>query len=182
MPENAEIADALERAIFEQLDDEPLDWYERFMDYYTALGQGRTLRAAYLLHNQILGEQAEHAPSYKKWREFARQFRWKKRAASHDYETNVYAQRQVAEARSLLMQASVDAVKALSLSLKSPRTRVSGAKAILDRAGLPPAKEIKHSIEGFSADELNQASEELDQWQNQMDPKSESNGSSAETQ
>lgn len=177
--DNITTDETLEAALFEQLDDEPMDWYERFMDYYVALGRARTLRAAYLLHNQVLGAEAIQAPPYAKWRESAREFRWKKRSAAYDYERELHAQRQVQEARGRLMSMSVKAVEALEQSLTQPRQRVSGAKAILDRAGLPPVKEIKHKVEAFSADELNQASEELEAWEKQM---AGSNGSNANDQ
>lgn len=175
MAEDKVLEEALERAIFEQQDDEETAWYDRFFKFYVKLGQGRTLRAAYLLHNETLAEQAVHAPSYEKWREHARELHWKKRAVAYDYEMNIYAAQQVEEARGRLQQATVIAAEALILSLKNSRTRVSGAKAILDRGGLPPVKELRHSVEPFHADELAQAAEELDAWDSQMNG---SNGSS----
>ena len=73
------------------------------------------------------------------------------------------------------MQASVKAVEALEDSLDDPKHRVAASKAILDRAGLPSAKEVKHSVESFSADELSQAAEEIEAWENQMNGSNGSN-------
>jgi len=162
--------ETLEAALFEQFEDETDEWYFRFFDFYVKLGRARTLRAAYLLHNEWLTElgTAEVSPTYEDWKEQARLFRWKKRAETWDMEMQLQAARSVEEARARLMQASTKAVEALEKSLKNSRTRVSGAKAILDRAGLPPVKEVKHSVEPFRADELAQASEEIEAWEKQM--------------
>ena len=165
----------LDKALFEQLEDEPTEWYDRFMDYFVALGSARTFRTAYLLHNECMGDKAGHSPSYNKWREAARDYRWKVRAAAYDHELQLNAARQVEKARGLLMQASVKAVEALEDSLDDPKHRVAASKAILDRAGLPSAKEVKHSVESFSADELSQAAEEIEAWENQMNGSNGSN-------
>lgn len=165
----------LDKALFEQFEDEPTEWYDRFMDYFVALGQVRTLRTAYLLHNECLEDKAQYAPSYSQWRDKARFYRWKARAGAYDQEMSLHAARRVQEARGKLMEASVKAVDALEDSLTDPRQRVSAAKAILDRGGLPPVTEVKHTVEAFSADELSQAAEEIEAWEKQMAGSSGSN-------
>jgi hypothetical protein len=162
--------ETLEAALFEQFEDEEDAWYFRFFDFYVKLGRARTLRYAYLLHNEWATKLDKDIvkPSYDKWKEQARLFRWKKRAQSYDMEADLEAAKMVEEARTRLMKASVKAVDALELSLKNSRTRVSGAKAILDRGGLPAVSEVRKTVEPFRADELAQANEEIEAWENQM--------------
>jgi hypothetical protein len=170
----------LDIAPYDQLPDEPYDWYERFLTYFVALGQARSLRKAYLLHNNLLAEEAVNAPPANDWNLAAKKYHWKRRAAAYDAEMAVEVARQVEQARMDLQNASVKAVEALVKSLNTGRTRVAGAKAILDRAGLPPVKEVRHSTEPYSGDELAQAAEEVDAWEKQMI--AESSGSSVESQ
>ena len=159
-------------APYDQLPDEPDEWYERFLTYFVALGQSRSLRKAYLLHNNLLGDDAVNAPHATKWSEAAKKFNWKRRSAAYDQEMQVEVMRQVEQARNDLMSASPDAVKALVTALTKPRERVPSAKAILDRAGLPPVKEVVTKMVPYSGDELAQAAEELEQWQSELAPES----------
>lgn len=168
MNDAIKLYDNIEAMPWDILTDEPVEWHERFLTFYCALGFSRSLRKAFLLHQSYMGDLAVECPPASEWTIAARKFEWKRRATAWDQNARLEVLKRVEQAKHDLMELSVDAVEALGDSLKVPRTRVSGAKAILDRAGLPAASEVQHKVVPYSGDELNQAAEELEEWEKQL--------------
>lgn len=166
-----------------QQENEPDNWYRRFVKYYLNLGHGRTLLKAMSLFLQT-----EHPERYARFLENPRQsasaewsttasaWQWRERARIYDMASMQEAMEKVGEARKILIESTPKAAKALVESLENPRTRVNAAKEILDRGGLPGTIVHEERVVPFTADELSQAQTELETWEQRLNLKSGENG------
>lgn len=110
------------------------------------------------------------------WSDMAKIWQWRARARAFDSLRNTESQKRLDEARTLLIEATVKAVHALIDSLENSKTRVSAAKEILDRGGLPGTIVRENRIVPFTADELAQAQKELADWETNFQLPSDSSG------
>ena len=164
---------------YEQLESEPLHWYEVFKRYYMLTGLSRSVRKAYVqfLENEKPGsDQLSRATRDKigsrtghYWYDIALKYFWKERANAWDQERTEEFKKEVQEARILLMALTPDAVDALAGALKLPRSQVQAAKEILDRAGIPATARLDvDATLQLTADEMAKAKDEATEWENSM--------------
>jgi hypothetical protein len=166
-----------------QMENEPPQWFERFNKYYLPLGTGRTLLKAMM--GYIVEEEPHKAEAWLanprtsasvQWSEMASAWQWRLRARAYDTIRMRGAIAQMEEARAIIIENTPKAAKALVESLENPRLAVAAAKEILDRGGLPGTIVHENRVTPFTADELNQATREVQEWENKLLPKSDSSG------
>jgi hypothetical protein len=156
-----------------QMPNEPLRWYVRFMTYFLPFGPSRTLTRAYLAY---LAAERPNAVGLKKtantvrgavsWQHACHDWQWRQRAEAFDRLNLLEYVTLVDKARDKIMRSMEDAADALADALTIPRLKVSAAKEILDRGGLPGTTNIGVSrIEPYTADELHKAEQEVAAWE-----------------
>lgn len=170
------MAEATEFA-WQQMEDEPWFWYQRFIKYFLPQGPGRSLYKAYEL--MVSMERPDVAKARKEnpkpktthitaWGQYAQKWHWRDRSKEFDRFTYKAAQAEVDNARITLLSSANKAANTLVEALANPRLQVAAAKEILDRAGLPGTTNVALGpIEKFTADEFRQAESELDDWESQ---------------
>jgi len=160
-----------------QRDEEPTEWYRRFMSYYLPLGPSRNLTRAYLRYLET--EEPDKAFTKKtskgyintspQWSEMARIWQWRERAEAFDLYTSSENFSYVDKARDILFKSTEAAALALVENLKNPRLAVSAAKEILDRGGLPSTHLVGVGrIEPYTADDLRKAEEDVNNWEKRI--------------
>lgn len=153
------------------MEDEPPEAFFIFSKFYLTAGPTRTLLKTYITYLSIedperlkgLSETSrQSAPT--EWTKMVDAWEWRERALAYDekFFTNQGA---VELARQALQRSSMDAVEALQKALQDRKTRVSAAKEILDRAGIPSSQKLVVSTTPFSADEYAEAQKEIDEWE-----------------
>lgn len=162
---------------WDQREGEPDEAYRMFNTYYIPLGLTRSIRKAYFTHMGIekpgmvvgsYGDSEITNPS--KWTKWAEEYEWLARAREYDSWFMAQSLLIVEDAKRTLMNAAPDAVKALIESLGNSRYKVSAAKAIFDRIGLPATSQIKHGeMEKFTGDEYAEAAEEVEKWEKRFE-------------
>lgn len=162
---------------WEQMENEPWMWFQRFIKYFLPLGPGRSLYGAYqqmvsIEHPEVMKARAKSnkvkPTSITSWGKKAREWDWRERSKAFDRFTYKAAAAQVDNARITLLGSANLAAEALKSALTDPRLRVAAAKEILDRAGLPGTTNVALGpIEKFTADEFRQAENEIDEWEEQ---------------
>jgi hypothetical protein len=155
---------------WDQKEGEPERWYHIFVRYYLGSGFRRSVRQAWLafvkendgdeVYKEVLHD---HPPA--DWYSMATRWQWYDRAEAWEDEQTELSMAAVSESATLLRLATVDAVKALILALRSDKYAVQAAKEILDRGGLPSTSKVEGSTAVlFTSDDLAKAQEELEQW------------------
>ncbi len=157
---------------WDQLPGEPDRWFLMFQRYYIPQGIRRTIKGA--VEAYCAAERPHrldpktgklpYAGTPRAWSENAFKWNWKERAIAWDKQTNSEMLDTVQFALSILKDAAPDAAEALVEALASPRTRVSAAKEILDRTGLPAVKRVESIGMSITPDDVQKAREELDEW------------------
>jgi len=156
---------------YDQQENEPQLWYERFVQYYLLLGPGRTLRKAWLMH--LLDAKPDRYEKASKtrvsadvnWSEKCTEWSWRDRADAYDSEMSQQAMKSVESARTLILEHADKAAEALILALAQPRQRVAAAKEILDRAGIPAVKEVRVGSTPYTQEELQHAAKDIGEWE-----------------
>ena len=155
--------------------DEPPLWYDRFSKYFLPLGPGRTLLKAFLSYLSV--EEPRRFAKYQTerrhsaepgWSKAAGDYQWRERADQYDAFTYSEALFIVEMAKRKLLESSEKAVDALVTALAEGRLKVSAAKEILDRAGLPSTSKHDISVSPYSADEFAKASQEVTEWEKKI--------------
>lgn len=158
-----------------QMENEPEIWYQRFVKYYVGLGTGRTLlkaMMAYLqqeepeVYERALINPRESASTA--WSNAAKVWMWRDRARSYDMIRLQNAHKLREEAEAILLESAPDAAKALRESLENPKLKVAAAKEILDRSGLPGTIVRENRVVPFTADDLQQATREVADWEQSL--------------
>ena len=183
VPKQSDVLTTIEAEYpWEQMDGEPQLWYRRFTSYFLVSGPGRTLYGAYELMvstefpsvakaRKIAAAKPDAKPraqAITSWGKVAKTWRWRERSMAFDRFTYKAASAQVDRARITLLGSANKAAEALVSALSNPRLQVAAAKEILDRAGLPGTINLGiGQIEKFTADELNQAEQEVAAWESQ---------------
>jgi len=171
------------QAAWLQMDKEPDLWYQRFVKYYLPLGIGRTLLKALMAYYQT-----EEPEKYElalmnarqsvgmTWSQMASAWLWRDRAKQYDAIRFQEASKSIDQARTIILENTGKAAQTLVTSLDNPRTAVAAAKEILDRGGIPGTIVRENRVVPFTADELARAREEVGEWENKLQPKSDVNG------
>lgn len=164
--------DVLEQKAWDQLPGEPDKWFLKFQRYYITLGVERTVKKA--CEAFCAEERPErldpatgklpYPATPRAWSENAFKWRWKDRAMAFDRYSNNQILDTVQFALSILKDSAPDAAEALVEALSVPRTRVSAAKEILDRIGLPAVKRVESIGMQVTPDDVQKAREELEEW------------------
>ena len=156
-------------------ENEPLEWYGYFNDYYLALGPSRSLRKAFMTYLGINDpdsvEYYAERPNMNAAKEWTRMYSgwdWRIRAREFDRATMLESRAIVAEARKILFESAKSAADALKDALKDPRMRVAAAKEVLNRVGLPAVTHVDVNVRPYTADEYNKASEEVGEWEKKL--------------
>jgi hypothetical protein len=180
------MAEATEFA-WQQMDNEPWLWYQRFIKYFLPQGPGRSLYKAYELmvaterpdvsKARLENPEAKKTTNITSWGIHARDWNWRERSKEFDKYTFRAANAEVDAARITLLSSANKAANALVSALANPRLQVAAAKEILDRAGLPGTTNVALGpIDKFTADEFRRAESEIDDWERKLEspnPKSE---------
>lgn len=158
-----------------QLEGEPDDMYEVFVQFYLALGIGRTLAQAYALYYEKF-RSPESTAQYLKppqaWFDAARKWEWRLRSLEYDKHQLQIAANTIQAARQKIQQSTVLAVDALIEALDNPRLKVAAAKEILDRGGVPTKTVHVLEMQPYTADDFAQAAKEVELWERKMLDKS----------
>jgi len=160
-----------------QRTDEANEWYDKFMLHYIPLGPTRTLLQAYLSYAKasatssdqavmVIANPPKSAPA--NWSTVAREMDWRKRALAYDAEQSKDLVNTMTQAKQVLQAATLDAAVALRNALSNPKFAVAAAKEILDRGGLPAVTLHAIKLMPFTADDLAQATREVEEWQRNL--------------
>lgn len=151
-----------------QMEGEPHKWYTRFIRYYLAMGPSRTVKGANREFLRVEQNRAvDYAATPRTWLHIFYKWEWKRRAEAFDQEQNEVTVDTVMMALDILREAAPDAAEALIDGLANARTRVSAAREILDRIGLPAVQRHESVSVRVNADDIRKAREEARDWENQ---------------
>lgn len=162
--------------------DESETWYARFIKYYVSQGVSRSLTRAYIMYlaeekPQLLAETGiERRTASSEWSNQAKMFKWRQRAEAYDIATSVDMAKAVDAARQKLFESAERAATALAEALENPKSKVSAAKEILDRVGLPATQVHVNKNVNFTADDLMRAQQEVGEWEQNLKQTPKSNG------
>ena len=159
-----------------QAADEPDEWYDKFITFYVPLGPTRTLSRAFekfatanaTVEQMVLLTTKRIIIAPNSWAKASGEYNWRKRAISYDAEQVKGIASTISQARQELQEATLDAVQALKKALNNPKTAVVAAKEILDRGGLPSVQVHAIKTIPFTADDLAQARDEVNEWLKQQ--------------
>src|SRR4030042_558968 len=150
----------------QQLPNEPDAWYYKFLKYFVNAGAGRSVAAAYrdycrIEHPNRLDDN-DRVNTPRIWAAMAKQYGWRERSSEYDRQYAKLTVDSVALAIEILRDAAPDAAVALVTSLDSPKTRVSAAREILDRVGVP-RKTVQETVSmKITPEDLRKAREEAE--------------------
>lgn len=153
----------------QQLDAEPDAWYFKFLKFFLNAGAGRSVAGAYREycrseHPERLDDKGKVATP-RVWAAVARQYEWRERAAEYDRHYALISVDSVSLAVEILRDAAPDAAEALIESLQNPKYKVSAAREILDRIGVP-RKTVQESVSmKITPEDLRKAREEAEDWE-----------------
>lgn len=154
---------------------EPIRWFILFQRYYLTQTGRRSIRAAYRQYVEIEKPERLEArgghhynATPRNWLRMARDWKWQDRANQFDLACGDIITDHVQMAFEMLREAAPDAAAALVASLDNPRTRVQGAKEILDRIGLPSTSRHESVSVRITADDIKNAAKDAAEWENQM--------------
>lgn len=153
---------------WQQLPDEPNEWYYKFEKYFLMLGPTRTLHRSYKAFCEIEGNEEEDSQNrpHSTWIEACEKYNWRQRADAFD--AKLFTEDGAVElARQRLRKSTLSAVDTLIDALNNPRLAVSAAKEILDRGGIPATQSHILKTQPFTADEMAAATKEIEEWEKQ---------------
>lgn len=151
-----------------QLATESDAWYYKFLKYFVNAGAGRSVAQAY--RNYCLAEHPERlengrVDTPRNWAAMARQYGWRERASQYDRQYATLTVDSVALAVEILRDAAPDAAEALVQSLENPKYKVSAAREVLDRIGVP-RKTVQETVSmKITPEDLRKAREEAEDWE-----------------
>lgn len=155
--------------VWSRLEDEPIESYFPFSQYFLALGPNRSMLKAYRAYVAIetpekIKEDGIPSNTPTIWSEWADKYDWLERAMAYD--EMMFSDDGVVElARQMLKNSTLVAAVALRKALDNPRQSVAAAKEILDRSGVLAATVQINAEAPFTADEMAAAAKEIAEWE-----------------